>query len=381
MIYLVADVFAPNTATTNRFLGFAKAFKQLGANFQNISVKPSKELFKIDDNIYGRTKYLWNGKKTGNKYWNLLVYALWQKIICRSELPLKFFFLSLNKDDIVIVTNPQQLSCAMNNNKCGYRIYHERTEHPYVSRRWANDKVHTKYLADCTRVDGLFVISTSLKKTFIELGVPCEKIHIVNMTVDESRFEGIEQQHAEPYIAYCGTVSNSKDGVDSLIRSFEIVVRYNKNIKLYIIGSVPVKEERNGNMELIRKLHLEDRIVLTGMIASEKMPQILKNAKVLVLARPDNLQAKCGFPTKLGEYLLSGNPVVITKTGDIPLFLEDGKSAMLVEPGNEEVIARKILCLLEDQTLASKIGEKGKQIALENFNYITEARKVLKIIN
>lgn len=380
MIYLVTDVLVPNTATINRFMGFAKAFKLLGTDYQNVSVKPSKDLYKIDDNIYGKTKYLWFGKKTKYQKWNLFIYAMWQKIICRTQFPLKFFFRSLKKEDIVILTNSQQLSCAVRNNIRGYQIYHERTEHPFVSRSWANDKMHSKYLNDCKKVDGLFVISSNLKKEFVKIGVRQDKIHIINMTVDESRFEGLEQQVCEPYIAYCGTVSNSKDGVDTLIRAFEIVARYNKILKLYIIGHIPVEEERYKNVELIRKLHLEDRVVLTGMMSSEIMPQILKNAKVLILARPDNLQAKYGFPTKLGEYLLTGNPVVITNTGDIRFFLEDRKSAMIAEPGNEEEIAHKILELLENQLLAKVIGENGKQVALRNFNNVIEARKILEII-
>ena len=48
---------------------------------------------------------------------------------------------------------------------------------------------------------------------------------------------------------------------------------------------------------------------------------------MLVLARPDNIQAKGGFPTKLGEYLATGNPVVVTKVGEIPNYLIDGVNA------------------------------------------------------
>ena len=67
---------------------------------------------------------------------------------------------------------------------------------------------------------------------------------------------------------------------------------------------------------------MKDSIVFTGIVSAADIPQILKNAAVLALDRPDSLQAQCGFPTKLGEYLLTENPVIVTKVGDIPLFLE-----------------------------------------------------------
>lgn len=69
------------------------------------------------------------------------------------------------------------------------------------------------------------------------------------------------------------------------------------------------------------------------------MPQMLKNAEALVLDRPNSLQAQYGFPTKLGEYLLTGNPVVVTKVGDIPLYLKDGVSALLSEDRNPKEFA------------------------------------------
>ena len=59
------------------------------------------------------------------------------------------------------------------------------------------------------------------------------------------------------------------------------------------------------------------------------MPKYLCNAKLLALARPDSIQAQGGFPTKLGEYLATGRPVVVTKVGEIPDYLEDGVNAFL----------------------------------------------------
>lgn len=380
MIYLLADTFAPNTATTNRYLGFAKGFKEQGLDFVNVSVKPSKDLYRLDENIYGKAKYLWYGKHSACKAVNTLIYGIHIKVISKSGVLLRSFFRSLSKEDVVILTSPQQVASAVENNGKGYRIYHERTEHPDVSRSWADEKAHAEYIKACTQLDGLFVISTSLRDTFIKWGVAKEKVHIINMTVDQSRFEGVRKQNTEPYIAYCGTISNFKDGVDSLIKSFGIVAQYDEEIKLYIIGPVQNRIVSNSNVELIKKLHLEDRIVLTGLVSADKMPQMLKNAKMLVLARPDNLQAKNGFPTKLGEYLLTANPVVITKTGDIPLFLKNGKNAMLAEPGSEAEIAEKILYLLANPSRADEIGRCGKIVALKDFNSKIEALKVIKII-
>ena len=117
-----------------------------------------------------------------------------------------------------------------------------------------------------------------------------------------------------------------------------------------------------------------------GVIPAEQMPQMLKNACVLVLARPDSLQAQCGFPTKLGEYLLTGNPVVVTRVGDIPLFLENQKTALLAEQRNPGDFAEKVLWAIEHPKEAELIGLAGREVALKEFNYRTETKKILNII-
>ena len=102
-------------------------------------------------------------------------------------------------------------------------------------------------------------------------------------------------------------------------------------------------------------------MVFTDSVSPTTIPQYFMDAEMLVLARPDNIQAKYGFPTKLGEYLLSGRPVVLTDVGNITDFLKDGVSAFIAKPGDIDCVAIV-----------------GKEVAMKEFNSSTE---VLKIIN
>jgi glycosyltransferase involved in cell wall biosynthesis len=86
------------------------------------------------------------------------------------------------------------------------------------------------------------------------------------------------------------------------------------------------------------------------------------------LDRPQSRQAKYGFPTKLGEYLLTGNPVVVTSVGDIPLFLKDGESAYLVEPDNIEEFAAKLDYVLSHYEESKRVGQNGREVALKHFS-------------
>jgi glycosyltransferase involved in cell wall biosynthesis len=266
----------------------------------------------------------------------------------------------------------------------GVRVFAERTEHPEATVAFPNPLLalsDAEIITTINHLSGLFVISNPLREYYENLGIDPSKIHVLNMTVDVERFKNIKKAACrEKYIAYCGNVSNNKDGVDILIKSFALVCKKRPDIKLFIIGKTPSQTEASDNLRLIKSLGIEERIVFTGVVSSEQMPQLLKDAVVLALARPDNLQAKYGFPTKLGEYLLTENPVVVTSVGDIPLFLKDGVSALISEPSNVEMFADKLLWALDNPKEATAIGKAGANVAIENFNSDIETKKLLSII-
>ena len=142
-------------------------------------------------------------------------------------------------------------------------------------------------------------------------------------------------------------------------------------VNLMLIGKY------NGGMDsFISEHHLKDRVQFTGMVDYKKVPQLLMDAAVLALARPDSIQAQNGFPTKLGEYLLTGNPVVITKVGDIPLFLEHKKTALLTDSHDTDAFAANLLWAIEHPIEAQEIGAGGREVALKNFNYQIETSKM-----
>ncbi len=58
---------------------------------------------------------------------------------------------------------------------------------------------------------------------------------------------------------------------------------------------------------------------------------------------PDSKQAQGGFPTKLGEYLATGNPVCATTVGEIPDYLVDGESVYFAVPGSVDSFADAML--------------------------------------
>lgn len=371
MFYILQYSYNPNTAACNRLFGFYKTLDQLGIETTIVFLAPNNAYSKIGEKYkYLHFEYLYNTiipYKKFLKKW--LVSSAIQQFVKR-----------LRAGDVVYTYQISKLTLACQNIP-GVKVFAEMTEHPDACMCVADPSIllNKENFKKCVKsLSGLFVISRPLKEFFVGLGIDSSRVEIINMTVDPFRFINIRKQSGkERYIAYCGTASNTKDGVDDLIKAFAIVVREVPDVYLYIVGKTPHKSERYGNFQLVKKLGIDEKVRFTGEIPASDMPQMLKNAEILALDRPANIQATYGFPTKLGEYLLTGNVVVVTSVGDIPLFLKDGISALIAKPSDSKDFAMKILWALKHKDKARSIGVEGYKVAKYHFNSKIECEKMI----
>lgn len=81
----------------------------------------------------------------------------------------------------------------------------------------------------------------------------------------------------------------------------------------------------------------------------------MQNSKIAL-----QLSTREGFEVKVSEALHAGKPVVASRTGGIPLQIEDGKSGYLCEPGDNEAVANRLYELYTDHDLYTKMSEYAR---------------------
>lgn len=372
--YILLRGFFPGLAANNHYLGWLKSFDELGVMATVVNIRPNDDFERMPE-----------------IYRNLKIVNLWDNPFCRvknrllrywiHQFNVKRFTRMVKNGDIVWVYDLPEAIIRLSKMK-GIRVYNEVTEHPENGKATdAERKQAYGRIRAISQIDGLFVISNPLKQAYIDRGIDANKIHIINMIADASRFEGLKKLGNEKSIVFCGNGANNKDGVDQLIKAFSFVYEKYPDYQLKIIGPAPKRGDSSGNIELVERLHLQDHVLFVGRKTPEEVPQLLKNATILALDRPDSLQARNGFPTKLGEYLLTENPVCVTNVGDIPLFLKDGENALVAEHDNVEDFASKLIWIIEHPQESSIIGKKGAETAKKCFNPMIEAKKMLKYMN
>lgn len=366
---IIKRKYIPTDASVIRAIALAKGIGETGEKVRLVFLMPNNGL-SYDNSLENVSiEYIGENSKIKNK-----VFGLVASLIKLNS--------SFQKEEVVILMSfifPVFFFLAMNSK---IQLYHERTEYPpfIFGKRFWGKLEEFLYIQIIKKTKGVFVISNKLKTYFIENGIERQNVHTINMIVDHTRFNPCPNQHESDYIAYCGTIDNNKDGVDDLLRAFAIFNRIYPNIRLYLLGRTPHKKDLDVNNQIIQENQLSSKVYMPGLVLAQDIPRYLTNAKLLILARPNNIQAAYGFPTKLGEYLLTGNPVVVTRVGELDCFLKDKESCIFAEANNPRDIASKMLWVIDHSEKATIIGRNGRNVALKSFNYQTEAEKILRSI-
>lgn len=369
MKVIVPFILHPYTlAAYNRACGYVQGFTDLGVNVKFIvfTTRAHEHLVKTTPNteyiyITENTKRIFSPNQTSD---TLLKYLNEGDVLFSFDVTDSIVYPLLGVKRIKLITeiteNPDLL--------------YARRPILGLWRRYVSNKIWKQ-------ASHIFVITHSLKKYLIERGYAAEKISIINMFVDPNHFSGVSlDNNCEDYIAYCGSISLKKDGVDTLIKAFSIFVNSHPTYKLKLIGKMANKPNEIEIKSLIENLDLRDKVELTGMVSPNEMPKLLVNAKILALARPDNIQAQYGFPTKLGEYLSTGNPVVLTRVGELDNFLCDKKNCLFSRPDDPDDFAEKLKWVADNYLISKNIGLSAVNLVKNEFSYLSQTQKVVNII-
>jgi glycosyltransferase involved in cell wall biosynthesis len=118
------------------------------------------------------------------------------------------------------------------------------------------------------------------------------------------------------------------------------------------------------------RLGVSDRVVFAGQ--RDDVPGLLAGCDVLCL--PSSVE---GLPLVVLEAMAQGKPVVATAVGGTPELVVDGKTGLLVPPGDAGALAAALERVLRDPELARRLGEAGRHRVMESFSLSAMTERVL----
>ena len=150
-------------------------------------------------------------------------------------------------------------------------------------------------------------------------------------------------------------------GVDVLLRAFSLVVAQRPHARLSVVGSGDAQADHEA---LARTLGIASAVTFTGALHGAELSAAYSGARALVLPSLTDAES---FGMTLVEAMSSARPVVGSAVGGIPDVIEDGRTGLLVPPGDPDALAAALLRLLDDDDMCARMGAEGRAVAVARY--------------
>jgi len=216
--------------------------------------------------------------------------------------------------------------------------------------------------------DQVVAVSEDVKAFLAErVGIPMDRIRVVpnGVPVDGEAFQerlsilrkslGLdENSHVVGTVGSLYTVKGHKFLIDAAVH----VIRRCPDVTFLIVGRGRLREELETQA---RSLGVDPYIRFLGH--RDDVRDLLGLFDVFVLPSLSE-----GMPLALLEAMAAGVAAVATRVGGVGEAIEDGKTGLLVPPGDSHLLTESIMKLLQDRTLARKMGESAQEEVVRRFS-------------
>ncbi len=237
-----------------------------------------------------------------------------------------------------------------------------------ISGRPVLAHVHAMNSKHCyTLADMIATCSEGVRQHLLNQGVAAEQVRVAYNGVDMRRFDNLlppaelRQTLQIPAMAPligCVAHLSAKKGQEFLLRAMALLTESQPDLHCLLIGEGEMLEELR---ELAGSLGIAERVHLLGFRSDAIL--LINAMDILILPSI----AKEGLGLALVEAALLGKPTIASNAPGIDEAVQDGVSGILVPPGNPSELASALERLLADPALRMRMGEAGRQRALETF--------------
>ena len=218
----------------------------------------------------------------------------------------------------------------------------------------------------CFDADALITMTDFEKDYFVRRGIPEKRVHKIGVgpLVSDNSTKDFRQEYnlkKEKIVLFLGRNVEYK-GIEELLKAAALVWKSLPDTQFFFAGP------KEGNSENIFRHYSDSRVHVLGLVSDSEKAALLKACDVFCM--PSREESLGG--TFLEAWVF-GKPIIGAKIPPLMELTENGQGGFLVIPYPEE-IAEKILILLHDSELSSRMGQWGKKRALENYSWeiITE---------
>lgn len=243
------------------------------------------------------------------------------------------------------------------------RTQHGRTSTQKLSRIWMYEALDSLIMRG---MDAVIQVSDpgGRREHVYPVG---KRTFVIENGIPELKFDPSSAFSSDPAVReFCkegfiiGTISrlSEEKGLVHLIDALRILRRHHAGVKTVILGDGP---QRRVLQTMVDNAGLSGSILLAGY--RNYAYHYLPHFDVFVL--PSLTE---GLPIVILEAMQAETPIVATRVGGIPALLENGKTGVLVRPGDPAALAAAISGVLSDPRGARAMAENARTVAVTNYS-------------
>ena len=196
-----------------------------------------------------------------------------------------------------------------------------------------------------------------------------EKISIITNGTELNNFYKIKSNSKQ--IVFSGAMYNHR-GIDILLESVTDVIKKIPKAKFMLLGDGPEMPRLN---ELINKLKLTENVILKGWVDRKEIPKYLSESAIGIGPLRLTDVTKHALPIKVLEYMASSLPIIAIEETLPKDVLKNGENGFFIKDSKE--LSQKIIELLQNGELCSKMGEKSKKMVVK-FDWENVTKSIIK---
>lgn len=225
-------------------------------------------------------------------------------------------------------------------------------------------------------VDRVVAVSRQVREELIGHGFSPARIADIPNGVDTERFS----PPADPAratggfgvgaegVGYLGRLDVQK-GVETMLAAWARVVRRRPAAELLVAGDGPLRDALAGQA---RVLGIAAQVRWLGPCAAPE--RFLQACRLFLL--PSRAE---GLSNALLEAMATGLPCVASRIGGNTDLIEDGRTGLLVPPGDAGALADGVLAILEDPERGRRVGAAARAVAVERFGMASVVRRYAEL--
>jgi glycosyltransferase involved in cell wall biosynthesis len=161
-------------------------------------------------------------------------------------------------------------------------------------------------------------------------------------------------------------------GIADLLEVARLVSSKRAGVQFVIVGEGPYREQYTKQAH---DMGLSENVTWTGLMKDPFGEGVYDAADVVCqLSRWEEV-----FGWMIAEAMAFEKPVLATRVGGIPELIDEGTTGFLIDRGDVNQAAERVLRLLDDGELRKKLGCAGRRKTEERFNLQTNVGELIRV--